>query len=105
MERLAPALGLTHGLGGPYMKHVSGPVDTRCTLAGYRALGTAVGLSLASVDDVTPAVLPTFPVLRRTFAPGSPSAAFFRAGLWGLEAAVRLGLLRYCILTFRQLEA
>ena len=76
-----------------------GPISTRCSLAFYRQMAAAAGLSVALERDVTRETLPTYRALRRLeWASRSGLSARAQTGL--VELVTRLGLLRYMILSF-----
>lgn len=85
----------------PKVRRLYGPTDMRATLADYQTLARKTGFTLEHKEDVTPRTLPTFRVLRPLIRRLAPEPAEADHVIARVEWTMRIGLLRYLILTFR----
>lgn len=99
-ERGVALLAMKDLLFSGYVERMVGHTDLSCTVAGYRALARAAGLTVRVDEDVTSNTLPTYPILRDVARQTGVHTLTALWGTGGMQVLSRLGLLRYVILSF-----
>ena len=84
----------------PKITRLYGPSNMRCTLAGYRELGRLTGMPLTGVRDVTWHTLPSHRVMRPLVRRIGPDPDGAEEVIKRVQFTMRIGLIRYLILTF-----
>jgi ubiquinone/menaquinone biosynthesis C-methylase UbiE len=85
----------------PLVTRLYGPSDMRCTLSDYRRLAFRAGLRLTQVRDITLNTIPSYRVLRPLVRRIAPDPDGAEEVIRRVQFTMRIGLLRYLILTFR----
>lgn len=108
---IAPAIRLASRSGGRDLRAATGSVDMSVSARRYRRLARATGFECIGIEDISRNVAPSYPmmreltrlVVRRTTGSRSKEISADVAMRIG-EMALRLGLVRYEILVFRDVR-